>query len=205
MTRNFWLGLVASVVVLAAAVGIAFALDRRGSDVELPDTLDGMHAFDSDAGQRELGADDDKVIAESIRKTRSAQGYAEDQVSDAYDGADADIRQYTRLTDDGSNRIYQVTAVAAESGPLLPEGGFPDPERLGVAFPTVDRTVDGEVACLARYNPVPDGGDDVSPDDHIQSVVCQRTSGSLTVRVQTGVAPVDSVVDVTNAAWDDLD
>lgn len=205
MSRNFWIGLVASVVVIALAVGVlALVTSLRDSDVELPDEVGGLVALDTDAAFPESSTLDDEKRAQTIADRREAQEYAADKLSDAFDGADAAVRSYGEA--DVLDPLYLVTAVADDAGPLIPENGFDDPEYLRTALPRVDRVSEGDAACLIHRNQPPladrEYDDEAAAIDHM---VCQRTSGSLTVRVSVTDGDVERTVDLLDDVWDELD
>jgi hypothetical protein len=132
-------------------------------------------------------------------RARDLYDYNDDEVSDAYDGADAVTALYGRESDSP----LVVTAVQAESGPPLPTG-FDDPKALGLAAPLNELVDEGDVTCLVTRNPTPaeEGDDDASAP---VAVLCQRTDGDLTVRVLGTQEPdLDEVVDATDEVWEEL-
>jgi hypothetical protein len=177
----FVLRILGGCLVVAIIVGAGLAAERfiSDDDLELPDEVGGLAIDDSD-------------------RARDLYDYNDDEVSDAYDGADAVTALYGRESDSP----LVVTAVEAESGPPLPTG-FDDPEALGLAAPLNELVDEGDVTCLVTRNPTPaDEGDDASAP---VAVLCQRTHGDLTVRVLGAQEPdLDEVVDATDEVWEEL-
>lgn len=196
-SRNFVIGLVSSVVVLAAAIGL-LALVRAGDDVELPDRVDDLVATDVD------GAFSVEPPPEAIARQREALDVNSEGWSEVFDGAAADSRTYVDPEAQDQQPIG-VLAVAADAGPLIPEPGFVDAEQLGFALPQVERTTDGDVECLLTRNLPPRAGTDYQPDQAAPDAhLCQRTGGGLTVRVRSTSSDTDAVVDLVDALWDEL-
>ena len=196
-SRNFVIGLVSSVVVLAVAIGL-LALVRSGDAVELPDRVDGLVATDVD------GAFPAEAPPEVLARQQAALDTNSEGWSEVFDGADADTRTYVD-PEAQDQQPTAVVAVAADAGPLIPEPGFVDPEQLGFALPQVERITDGDVECLLTRNQPPRAGttyqpDQAAPDAHL----CQRRGGDLTVRVRSTSSDTDAVVDLVDAVWDEL-
>ncbi len=178
----FVLRILGGCLVVAIIVGAGLAAERfiSDDDLELPDEVGGLAMDDSD-------------------RARDLYDYNDDEVSDAYDGADAVTGLYGRESDSP----LVVTAVEAESGPPLPTG-FDDPKALGLAAPLNELVDEGDVTCLVTRNPTPadEGDDDASAP---VAVLCQRTHGDLTVRVLGTQKPdLDEVVDATDEVWEEL-
>lgn len=202
--RNVVIGAVASVLVIAAAFGLLVLLDRS-QGIDLPDELAGVPARDSEEALANVDEDRRAELRDAVR---AAADYSSEKFSDAYGGAEVDTRFYTSA-DDGFE-LFTVIAIADNSGPLLPETNFDDPAYTRLT-PRIDRvTFDDDVECLVSYNPVPvDDGEDgteADPGEPVRST-CQRSRDGLTVRVIGGGDAVDTdqVIDVLDAAWDELD
>ncbi|MEO9323738.1 hypothetical protein ABFT23_09625 [Nocardioides sp. C4-1] len=197
-SRNAVIGSVSSVVVVAAAVGLLFAVRAVGADeLDLPAEVDGFTAIDTVRASG-TGTDDD-VARRAAADDEDAEGWSE-----AFDGAAAAVRSYVDL-DSGDTATLSAVAVAADMGVLVPTSGFPDPAELGLALPREERVVDGDVECvLTRVSP-PVAGRDYQPDEATpDAVTCQRRSATLTVRVAGPVADPDRVVGVVDDLWDEL-
>jgi hypothetical protein len=204
-SRNFVLGLLASVLVVAVAIGLLVLVDRTGGDdLELPDRLGGLSAYDSERAYERL---DEDRRDETRKRHESQTAYNESELSDALDGAEVVARSYYSLEDGEGPAAVTVVAADADMGALLPEGGFPQPEASGVALPLVERVETGDVECLLRRVDPPRFGDDYDEEDLApSSVLCQRTSGSLSVRVSAGDgATVDQIAGYVDDLYDDLD
>ncbi len=196
-SRNFVIGLVSSVVVLAVAIGL-LALVRSGDAVELPDRVDGLVATDVD------GAFTAEAPPEVLARQQAALDTNSEGWSEVLDGADADTRTYVD-PEAQDQQPTAVIAVAADAGPLIPEPGFVDPEQLGFALPQVERITDGDVECLLTRNQPPRAGTDYQPDQAAPDAhLCQRRGGDLTVRVRSTSSDTDAVVDLVDAVWDEL-
>ncbi len=199
MSRNLWIGLVASVVVVAAAVALLAVVRSVGDEIDLPERVAGLGAEDSPAGY----AAGEAPPSDLTDRLRRGWAYSAGKVSDAFDGAEAAVRSY-RDPDDGSfdGRVL-VTAVAADAGPLLPEGVFDDPALAGTAAPALDRVERGDVECLLRrLSPPLAAADGAEPE--IDAITCQRTGGSLTVRVSTTSGDVDATADLVEELVEEL-
>ncbi|MDO9455655.1 hypothetical protein [Nocardioides sp.] len=200
-SRNFTIGLVASVVVVALAVGCLFLVRSiAGPDLELPDEVDGLVASDLAAAYPDGRAPD-----KALDRQRSANAFNSDGFSAAFDGAEADTRTYIDTGADDFETVA-VIAVAGRAGPLVPDQGFVDPAYVGFALPQYERVTRGDVECiLVRSNP-PRAGTDFQPDQAVPDYhVCQRPSGDLTVRVTWRTGDTDRVVDLVDTLWDELD
>lgn len=194
--------LIGAAVAVVLAVGVAVTILvlslGGGSGVELPDEIDGLTARDSEASIPDSAASPEELL-ETLANARE---YSADKFSDAFDGADADVRTYADLEDFEAPQ-YSVVAIEAEAGPVLPDYPFDDPELTRLAAPQVDRVEEGDAECLVRRNVAPAGAD--AEDSEPVSVVCQRTSSSLTVRVSAGNDPsVDDTVAFLDAVWDEV-
>jgi len=201
--RNLVLGLLASLLIVAAALGLLWVLER-GDDVALPDEVLGIPARDADAGLVKVREESREEIRS---KLRHAYDYNSDRVGKAYD-ADAATRFYADF--EGSLGVYTVLAVATDTGPLIPESGFDDPDYTGLT-PRVERvTFDDDVECLLARTPLRIDPDDPegAPEGEVETVrsTCQRTSGGLTVRVTGGGDDVttDDVLKFLDAVWDEV-
>ncbi len=200
-SRNLVIGLVASLVVLAVAAGLLVLVESVGDDdLRLPDRVGDLRATDTAAAYP--GRD---APPEVLEQQRSAAEVNSEGYEDAFDGADADSRTYVDPQGD-SPVFWTVVAVADDAGPLVPQGGFVDAERLGLALPPVERVTRGDVECVLVRNVPPRAGAPVEPDEAAPDAhYCQRRSGSLTVQVRAGISDTDAVVDLVNDLWDELD
>ncbi|WP_139983063.1 hypothetical protein [Nocardioides litoris] len=198
LSRNAWIGIIASVVVVAAAIGLLQLVRTVGEDeLSLPPQVDDLLAVDSEAFLGTSGQED--LLATRRAEARTVG----ESLSEAFDGAAAVTRVYV---DRESAESVTVFAVAADAGPLLPPGGFVDPDRAGLALPPVERVADDGVECLLQRNNPPRAGTDYQPDQAAPDTVqCQRRSGTLTVRAQATFGDRDRVEDVVDDVWDDLD
>jgi hypothetical protein len=132
---------------------------------------------------------------------RRAYEYNSEQVSRAFDDADAVTRRYGEPDDEW----FLVTAVRAETGPPLP-AIFEDPVIQGVAVPRAEIREEGDVICLVNRNSPPPANRTPTEKELVPTgVLCQRSGGDLTVRVYSGNRPdLDRVVDATEEVWDEL-
>lgn len=204
-SRNVVIGLVSSVVVLALAVGLLLLLDSVGDDdLQLPERAGDLVALDTAAGE---AVDDGPVAQEAVDRVRAGNDVERRGLSDAFDGAASDVRVYgDTAADDPTGLLLTATAVAADAGPLVPLDGFVDPAQLGLALPPVERVTDGDVECLLVRSSPPRAGTSYQPDQATpDSQVCQRRSGSLTVRVRSDGGDTDAVVAAVDLLWDELD
>lgn len=154
--------LAGGIVLVAIVVGTGLWAERQTDDeLALPDELGGQGLNDS-------------AVARAIAEANSSA------LSEAYDDADAVAAVYGPQTRTG----MLVTAVRAESGPLVPPV-FSDSEH---------RIEDDEVTCLVT--PAPKGPG---------STQCQREDGDLTVKVVVRGRPdPDRLVEAINELWEDL-
>lgn len=189
-------------LVVVLVVGVGLAAERFVDDdvLELPDRVAGVDADDTDAVLDELGADArDRARAD----LEAFYEFNDEQLSEAYDGAEAATRRYGLLSD--ATLQLLVTAVRAESGPPVPVS-FDDPEALGLAAARSELVEEGAVDCLlTRANP-PRADEEAEEEDLAPVVVlCQRSGGDLTVRVLgTNEPDLDAVVDATDEVWEEL-
>jgi hypothetical protein len=193
--------IVGGIVLVALVVGVGLWAERlTDDDLALPDRVAGIDADDSDAA---LDALDPEGRERARDDSEEVNEFNSEQLSEAYDGAEAVTRRYGVLAD--TDLTLLVTAVRAGSGPPVPVA-FDDPERLGLAAPRNELVEKGEVTCLVtRANPpsadAEGGGDDGAP----VSALCQRSDGDLTVRVLgNGEVDVDEVADATDEVWEDV-
>lgn len=197
-SRNFWIGLVSSVLVVVVAVALLLLVRSGDDEVALPDTIGDLVASDTAAAYPGDGPDDEQLQRLRTRDDVNADGY-----SDALDGAAADSRVYLDPQDPSP---ISVVAVAADTGPLLPQEGFVDPEELGFALPQAERITRGDVECILLRNQPPRAGTDYQPDQATPDAhYCQQRSGSLTVRVRSTSGDTDAMVDLVGDLWDELD
>lgn len=196
MTRNFVLGLIASVVVVALALGGLALAQAAGDDrIELPDRVQDLTGSDLDEA---YPSDAPDAVAQRQREAAEVDASG---LADAYDAA-AGSRVYV---DADLDLFVAVRAVAAGTGPLVPDAGFVDPEALGLALPQEERITDGDVECLLTRSTPPRAGADYQPEDVApDAVACQRTSGTLTVRARAATDDVELVVAVVDDVWDAL-
>jgi hypothetical protein len=150
------------IVLVALVVGIGLFAERQtDDDLALPDEVGGIAVNES------------AKVQDYARATSAG-------LSEVYDDADAVAAVYGKNTKTG----LLVTAVRAESGPLVPP--VPSESEHWIE--------DGDVTCLVT--PAPKGPG---------STQCQRVDGELTVRVVVrGKAETDDLVDATNEVWEDL-
>lgn len=200
-SRNFWIGLVASLATIALAIGGLVLTNAAGDDeIDLPDEVGGLIALDDPEAFPDRGSPNDGLVDSQ----REANRYAAGAYSDAFDGAAAAVRAYIRA--DGEYQPVQVTAIAGDAGPLVPDVGFTSPEVLGFALPLVERITDGDVECLVFRTQPPRAGTDYQPDRAAPDYhLCQRSSGSLTIRVRASEPDTDVVVDLVDDLWRELD
>ncbi|WP_345458840.1 hypothetical protein [Nocardioides marinquilinus] len=205
--RNLVIGAVTSVVIVAVALVLALVVIPRlgGGEVELPEEVGGLTALDELVPP---GADDDPEAQDRAAENRARQEdsreYSAEKISEIFDGADADQRSYA--DPDTIDPIYTVIAVAADAGPLLVSNGFPDPEYLGLALPREEWFEQGDAECVGtRLETVPAGEEPTEEQRAFGFLVCQRSSGSLSVRVSVNDGDVDAAVDLLDAVYTDLD
>jgi hypothetical protein len=153
---------VGGIVLVALVVGIGLWAERQtDDDLVLPDEVAGQGLNETQA-------------ARELAKANSAA------LSEAYDGAEAVAGLYGHDTKVG----MLVTAVRAESGPLVP----------AVFSENQEWVEDDEVTCLVT--PAPKGAG---------STQCQRDDRDLTVRlVLRGRPDLDTLVDALNDVWEEL-
>ncbi len=154
--------IVGGIVLVAMVIGIGLWAERLTDDeFALPDEFGGLVANDSD----------------EVRTFAAAHRAA---ISEAYDGADALAAVYGPNTKIG----MLVTAVRAESGPLVPQ----------VFSQSEDWVEEDDVTCLvtpSRKGPA--------------STQCQRGDGDLTIRVVVRGRPdLSPLVDAINEFWEEL-
>lgn len=206
MSRNSWLGLVASVVTIGLAVGGLFLVrGLGGDDLTLPGELDGLTAADSGRALEQI--DDEERRTEARERSERQRAYNERELSEALGGADVEARSYYDIDSDDGPPVINVVAADGDLGPLLPDNGFIEPETSGFALPLVERVETGDVECLVRRVNPPRVGDDYDDDDAAPTtVLCQRTSGSLSVRVSSGQGTtVDEIAGYVDDVWAELD
>ena len=198
----FVVRIIGGILVVGVVVGIGLWAERAtDDDLELPDRVAGIDADDSDAALESLDADRRDRARTQAEETND---FNSDRLSEAYDGAEAVTRRYGLLT--RADQTLLVTAVRAESGPPVPLA-FDDPETLGLAAARNELVDEGDVTCLVtRANPpVADEEGVDSGDLAPTTVLCQRTSGDLTVRVlANGEVDADDVADATDEVWEEL-
>jgi hypothetical protein len=184
-----------AVVVILLATG---AIDDDGDDavdtrdVELPDDLNGMRTR-ADVF-RESGHPDQAETAEQVNEATA------DALRDAYGGAATDVETYSSDDLDTSASIAVVRAHSPELVPPLVVSAA----DVGLAVPIDDVETIGNVECLVRNPPTPEGQEvDV---DQIAIQVCQRTGTDFTVRAIgiVGDLTVDDVGQLVDAAWQDV-
>lgn len=202
MSRNLWLGLVASVAVVVLAVGLLLLVEDDDAP-RLPDEVAGLAAADEPSTYADQDLDDER-LDQVVQGRRDAYTYNNELTSELFDGAAVATRVYVDVDDD----FRQVTAiaVAADAGALLPDRGFIDPEVLGLALPPTEWSSHGDVECLGnRVNPPLADSDYDEEDAAIDVVTCQRRSDSLTIRVSTSQgSSLEEVVDFTHDLWDEV-
>lgn len=206
MTTRKRIALVVAVIVLAAAVvaGILWSMTSDGEPEALPETIGHWEAEDSDAFLDANGIHEDERD-DRLERTRAVYDYNNEQFSKAFDGASVVTRIYWHADDEEAGRLLAVE-IDAESGPVVPLG-FTDPDVLGVAAPR-DEVVeaDGVQCLLGRTNPPlaeRGSGDEPDPEDlEPDTVLCQRTDSSRTLRVSGYQVGLDDVVSVTNELWE---
>ena len=200
MTRNLWLALIAGIAVVVLAVGLLALLDD--DDIALPDEVGGLVAADAPAAYADSSLDDERLDA-IVQDRRDAYAYNNEKAAELFDGAQVATRIYVDVDDD--YRQVTVIAVEADAGPLLPSTGFPDPDLIGYALPSVEWSSHGDVECLGNRVSPPQAGTDYDEEDaEIDAVTCQRRTGSLTVRVSGNGTPLDDVVELTDDLWDEV-
>lgn len=169
--------------------------------ITLPAQLDGftdivqaMGAIGEDSAQRT------KAVAfrrDTEAKTESLTRAAYEK---AYPGASAAYRGYARAD---LSVLVSVIAVRAPS-PGLTLGPVGDPATLAVAVLPQQIKVFGEVRCQVAQEQITPAGKPVDPSLDL-TVLCQRSSANLTVRVSgspfQGADGQQSIVALTNAAW----
>jgi hypothetical protein len=173
-------GAVVTILLATGAIGDGGddGVDTR--DVELPDDLAGMRAR---AGS-----------AEPVNVATA------DALRDAYGGAATDVETYSSDELDTSASIAVIRAPSPELVPPLVVSA----DDLGLAVPIDDVETIGDVECLIRNPPTPEGQDvDV---EQIAVQLCQRTGEDLTVRAVgvVGDLGANEVADLVDAAWQDV-
>lgn len=199
-SRNAVIGSVSSVVVVAAAIGLLFAVRAVGADeLELPAEVDGFVATDTAEASGDGAESQQFVERRAAADEKDADGW-----SDAFDGAAADVRSYVDL-ESADTPTLSAVAVAADMGVLVPSSGFPDAEELGLALPREERITDGDVECVLTRASPPVAGRDYQPDEATpDAITCQRRSATLTVRVGGPLGDPDRMVGIVEDLWDDL-
>ncbi|GAA1972355.1 hypothetical protein [Catenulispora subtropica] len=146
-------------------------------------------------------AKNNKVDPATIKRITTTETTSTKNLSDAYGGATAVVRQYT---DASLQNWVTLEAVRAESPkPYYP---YVDPAQIGMAKPDQDVETFGQVNCLVHYTPVAQGQPE--PPDQVLVMTCERTSAHLTVRLRfaSGDAwhsPADAAA-LTDKAWSQL-
>lgn len=195
MSRMKRVALVVAALLVVSMIAAAVLWSMRSDDDRgaLPDSVGGWVAEDSEAFL-DASDRDQEQRDEALERTRAQYAYNSAQFSTAYDDAEVSTRRYWRADDlDG---FLFVVEIAAESGPVVPIS-FGDPEVLGYAA-AMDEVVerDGVQCLLHRVND--EDPERMAPD----SVLCQRSDSSRTVRVHADQVAVEDVVSVTNELWD---
>jgi hypothetical protein len=168
-------------------IGDDDGVDTR--DVDLPDQLNGLVTVEEAAG--ESGGSDradtfeqqDEATAEALR--------------DAYGGPSVDVQTYAS---DDLETMVSVIAIRAESPELVPPIVV-SPGDLELEVPPVDVETVGNVECLVRNPPTPEGNEvDV---EQIVVELCQRTDDDLTVRaIGRTRMTADEMAEFVDAAWE---
>jgi hypothetical protein len=204
--------LLALVVAVAIGLGVGigallFGSDDNGSGstgnaagtkpISLPSTLGGFRdAIDVSAGKAGGAAQVTKQRAHQS-KVRST---TEAAYTKAFGGAPAAYRAYA---DSDLNHLPYVIAVRAEA-PGLTLGPVTDAQYLGLAAPDREVKTVGEVSCQILWSPTQIAGKPVDPSA-MNVLNCQRSGSGVTVFTGggsfSGPADLQSLVDLTNAAW----
>jgi hypothetical protein len=194
-------GIGIGLLVAGAALAILLATGAIGGggddgvdtrDVVLPDDLDGTRTRADVLG--ESGHPDQAESAERVNEATA------DALRDAYGGAATDVETYSSDELDTSASIAVIRARSPELvPPLVVSAG-----DLGLAVPIDDVETIGDVECLIRNPPTPEGQEvDV---EQIVVQLCQRTGEDLTVRAVgiVGDLSADDVAALVDAAWLDV-
>jgi hypothetical protein len=203
--RNLVIGAVSSVVIVAIALVLALVVIPRigDGDVELPEKVGGLTALDTIRPPAD-DAEDEEGGGGGENPQRASQQYSAEKISFFFAAPDADQRAYA--DPDELDPIYDVIAVAADAGPLLVGNGFPDPEYLSIALPRDEWFEEGDVECVgSRFETVPADQEPTEEQRAFGYLTCQRSSGSLSVRVSVNDGDVDAAVDLTEAVYTELD
>jgi hypothetical protein len=197
--RPWQVGLVGAVVG-ALVAGLPLLLTRGGGGGGLGASKDSISAPDNVGGYTPM-LKNPKVDAATIKRLTAMESVSAKNLSAAYGGAGAVLRQYS---DDGFMNDFTLEAVRAESPkPFTP---YIDPASLGLVKPDQDVETFGQVNCLVHYQPV-NQGQQVQPEQ-IKVMTCERTSAHLTVRLLFGAGdawqkPADAAA-LTEQAWSKL-
>jgi hypothetical protein len=194
-------GIGIGLLVAGAVLAILFATGAIGDggddgvdtrDVELPDELGGMRTRGEILG--ESGHPDQAESAEQVNVATA------DALRDAYGGAATDVETYSADELDTGASIAVIRAASPELVPPLVVSA----NDLGLAVPIDDVEVIGDVECLIRNPPTPEGQEvDV---EQIVVQLCQRTGEDLTMRAVgvVGGLGADDVAELVDAAWQDV-
>jgi hypothetical protein len=185
-------GAVLAILLATGAIGDDGEDGADTRDIELPDDLNGMRTR---ADVLSEGGHPDQ--AERAKQVNEATA---DALRDAYGGAATDVETYS--SDDLATSA-SIAVVRAHSPELVPPLVVPATD-LGLAVPIDDVETIGNVECLVRNPPTPEGQE--VDRDQIAIQVCQRTDGDLTVRAIgiVGDLTADDVADLVEAAWQDV-
>jgi hypothetical protein len=189
----FAVKMVGGFVVVAIVVGIGLvARELTGDDLTLPTKVAGLDAIDSEAGLADLSRD---RAREAREFHEMIYAYNNKHMSESLDGAEVATRRYGN----GNEILMTVMAIRSELNPPIPDF-FIEPESIDLERPVDEMVEDGPVTCRVHRNFSTREG-----EDEIASIFCQRSSGSLTVRVLANFEPdVDDVVDATDEVWEEL-
>jgi hypothetical protein len=185
-------GAVLAILLATGAIGDGGGDGVDTRDVELPDDLDGTRTRAEILGEN--GHPDQAEAAEQVNEATA------DALRDAYGGAGADVETYSSDELDTSASIAVIRARSPEPVPPLVVAA----DDLGLAVPIDDVETIGDVECLIRNPPTPEGQEvDV---EQIVVQVCQRTGEDLTVRAVgiVGDLSAGDVADLVDAAWQDV-
>jgi hypothetical protein len=185
-------GAVLAILLATGAIGDGGDDDVDTRDVELPDDLEGMRTRDEIF--RESGHPD---RAESTERVNEATA---DALRDAHGGTATDVETYSN---DELDTGASITVVRAQAPELVPPLVL-SPADLGLAVPIDDVETVGNVECLLRNPPTPEGQE--VDTEQIVVQLCQRTGDDLTVRAVgiVGDLTADDVADLVDAAWQNV-
>jgi hypothetical protein len=192
--RRLGLGLGAGLGVVGLAVLLVFAVAvphlTSADEVELPDSLPGGWVGADIAAVPDLGSG-----AEAFKASRErATAYVREVYAEVYD----DPVAFRAYTDKELSRFVVVTVFTSDGGAFGPPSGLADPEALKLERATTELVRDGDVVCVANYQPVAEGEDGGADADTPLGVSCQLPTEGHTIQLATSGMSVDDTVQLVH-------